>query len=250
MVHRITILLIIGFWLAMTGLLLVREFYPEATRLNAVPLGYVGQIVFQHEQASDLRIFSADKETGFLHIQPRNFTGTAKRSLDMNGSLVLALPGARGKRLSWAAQLELGGDFSAQRLHLDLAGQETGQHVDVVIDFARKRAVFGTRFGDQVANEASITLDAAGFSGLLQRAGIDPTMTRQLVASHSSMPRMEFGAQSSSMTIRGQKLSTFLLSLKSGGQTVFDAQISQLGQVLSANAPSLGMKFTLFNLTR
>ncbi len=250
MLHRITILLITGFWLAMTGLLLVREIYPEATRLNAVPLGYVGQIVFQHEQSSDLRIFSSDKETGFLHIQPRNFAGTAKRSLDMNGSVTLTFPGARGKRLAWSAQLELGGDFSAQRLHLDLAGQDAGQHVDVVIDFARKKAVFGTRFGDQTANETAISLDETGFSRLFQRAGIDPAMTRQLVASHTSMPRVEFGAQSSSMSIRGQKLSTFLLSLKSGGQTVFDAQISQLGQVLSANAPSLGMKFTPFNLTR
>lgn len=250
MLHRLTIICITGFWLAMTGLLVVREFYPEATRLNAVPVGYVGQVVFQHEQTSDLRIYSSGKEAGFLHIQPRTVPSSGKRKLELNGSLSFTLPGNSPLRLSWAGVLELGRDFLPQRLHVDLSTQEPGQHLDVVVDFAGKKAAFGAKIGNEVVNETAFTLDEAGFGMLMSRAGVDPMMMKQLKASQGEIPRMEFSAQSSSTIISGQKLSTFLLTLKAGGQNVIEAQVSQLGQVLSAQAPMLGWKFTPFNLPR
>ena len=250
MLHRLAIILITGFWLAMTGLLVVRELYPEATRLNAVPVGYVGQIMFQHEQASDLRIFSSKKETGFFHIQPRNVAGSGSRNLELNGSINLTLPGSRPQHIAWAAVFGLSHDFTPERLHLDLSTPEPGQHLDVTVDFAAKKATFGAKVGDHVVNETAFTLDEAGFAMLMSSAGMDPMMMRQLLASQGEIPKLEFGAQSSSTVLSGQKLSTFLFSLKVGGQNVFDAQISQLGQVLSANAPALGWKLIPFNLTR
>lgn len=251
MLHRLTIICIVGFWLAMTGLLVVRELYPEATRLNAVPPGYVAQTVFQHEQASDLRIFTSGKEpAGFLHMQPRNVAATGRRNLELHGSVNLTLPGNRPQRIAWAAVFEMGRDFSPQRLHLDLSAQEPGQHLDVVIDFAGKKASFGAKVGDEVVNETAFTLDEAGFGSLMSRAGVDPTMLRQLKASQGEMPKFEFSAQSSSTVISGQKLSTFLLTMKAGGQTAIEAQVSQLGQVLSAQIPALGWKLTPENSTR
>ena len=250
MLHRLAIILITGFWLAMTGLLVVRELYPEATRLNAVPVGYVGQLVFQHEQASDLRIFSSGKETGFFHIQPRNVAGSGGRDLELNGSINLTLPGRRPQHIAWAAVFGLSHDFAPERLHLDITTPEPGQHLDVTVDFAGNKASFGAKIGDQLVNETAFTLDEAGFAMLMSRAGMDPVMMRQLTASQGEIPKMEFSAQSSSTVISGQKLSTFLFSLKVGGQNVFDAQVSQLGQVLSATAPALGWKLTPFNLPR
>ena len=60
MLHRFLVILIVCFWLAMTSLLVVREWYPESTGLNAIPVNYVGQLVFQHQQSSDLQIFSGN----------------------------------------------------------------------------------------------------------------------------------------------------------------------------------------------
>jgi hypothetical protein len=250
MLHRLTIMLIVGFWLAMTGLLVVRELYPESTRLNDVPLSYVGQLVFQHEQSSDLRIYTSEKEPGYLHIQPRNAAGSGDRILDMNGSVNLTLPGARAQRLSWAAVFVMSRDFSPLRLNLDLSTNEPGQHLDVTVDFAGKKASFGAKVGAQVMNETSFSLDEAGFGMLMARAGVDPMMMRQLKASQGEIPKFEWGAQSSSTAIAGQKLSTFLVSLKAGGQSVIEMHLSQLGQVLSASAPALGWKFVPLNLTR
>jgi hypothetical protein len=75
-------------------------------------------------------------------------------------------------------------------------------------------------------------------------------MMQQLKASQSEMPKFEVSAQSSSLVINGQKLETFLLSIKAGGQSVVEAHLSQLGQVLSAQVPVLGWKLTPLNLTR
>ena len=250
MLHRLAIILIVGFWLAMTGLLVVRELYPESTRLNAVPLGYVGQIVFQHEQASHLLIYTSAKEPGFLHIQPRTVAGSGRRVLEFKGSVNLTLPGSSQQHLSWEGTFEMSRTSAPEMLHLDLWTNEPGQHLDVAVDFAAKKASFGAKVGDHVVNETAFTLDEAGFGKLMSRAGVDPVMLRQLKASQSEMPQFDFSANSSSLVLAGQKLETFLLSMKAGGQTVFDVQFSQLGQVLFAQVPALGWKLRPNTLTR
>ena len=250
MLHRLIIICITGFWLAMTGLLVVREVFPESTRLNAVPAGYVGQLIFQHEQASDLTIFTSGKKAGFIHLQPKNAAVSGKRNIECSGSINLTIPGSPVQHIAWAAVFALQHDFTPERLHLDVSTPEPGQHLDILVDFAGRKASFGAKVGEQVMNETAFTLDAAGFGMLMSRAGVDPMMMKQLQASQGEIPRMEFGAQSSSTVLSGQKLATFLLSLKAGGQSVIEAQVSQLGQVLSAQAPVLGWKFEPFDSMR
>ncbi len=250
MLHRLAIICITGFWVVMTSLLVVRELYPEATRLNAIPPGYVTQLVFQHEQSSDLRIFSSEREIGFIHIQPRTMPDSGKRVLEFNGSATLALPGGHQPRLSWVANLDLGPDSTAERLRVDLSTPEPGQHADILIDFAGKKASLAVKMGQRILHETAFTLDEAGFSSLMTRAGLPAMLLRQLKASQSQIPQFDFSAQSSSLTLRGQKLETFLLALKAGEQGIFETQISQLGQVLTAQAPTFGWRFVPFNLPR
>ena len=253
MLHRLAIICIVGFWLAMTLLLVVRELYPESTRLNSVPLGYVGQIVFQHEQSSDLRIYSPTKsgarnEPGFLHIQPRTLLEDGQHVIEFNGSMSIALPAGRPQHLAWAGTFEMSRTFAPQRLHLDISMPESGQRSDIVVDFAGKKATFGARMGNEIVDETAFTLDEAGFNLLMSRAGIDPMMVQQLKASQSQLPQFDVSAQSSSFTVSGQKLETFLLTMKAAGQSMFEVQLSQLGQVLDARAPALGWKLTPNNL--
>ena len=253
MLHRLAIILITGFWLVMTSLLVVRELYPESTRLNRLPLGYVAQVVFQHQQSSDLRVHSAEKtekDPGYLHIQPRTLPGSGKRILEFNGAVNFVLPTGKKQHVSWIGTHEMSAAFSSERLHLDLTTPEIGQHIDVVVDFIANTATFGTKVGEQVANVTAFTLDEAGFGMLMSRAGISPVILKQLKASQREIPKFEITAQSSALVIRGQKLETFLLSIKAGEQSVVEAHLSQLGQVLSAQVPVLGWKLTPLNLTR
>lgn len=249
MFQRIAILFIVLFWLAMTGLLVVRELFPEATRLNAVPPGYVGQLIFQHEQPSDMRIYATGKEAGFLHIQPRSFRDSGTRGIEFNGSISLALPGGRPQPLSWAGQLDLERNLSPARLRLDLSSQQPGR-VYVEIDFTTRRARLATKIGGELLNETALTMDDSGFGALLGNAGVDPGLMRQLRASQQEMPKIETSAQTSSMIVGGQKLSTFLFTMKAGGQAVIEAHLSQLGQVLSAQIPVLGWKLTSYSIPK
>lgn len=244
MLTRLAIICITAFWVTMTGMLVVRELYPESTRLNAVPPGYIGQLVFQHEQASDLRIDGAGKEAGYLHIQPRKLVESGRRVLEISGRANLTLPGGHQARLSWIANFEMSHQLAPERLHVDLSTPEPGQHTDITVDFVAKKAVFGLKIGERVMNETAFTLDEAGFGTLMSRAGVGPELLKQLKATQREMPQFDLSAQSSSLIIRGQKLETFLLVLKVGDQSLFEAQISQLGQVLSAKAPAFGWKFT------
>ena len=57
MLHRITVMLIIGFWAAMTGLLVVREVYPESTKLNDIPVTHVGRGLEGRLHVKDLVYF-------------------------------------------------------------------------------------------------------------------------------------------------------------------------------------------------
>src|SRR3954466_7300676 len=101
MVQRIFAMLIIGFWAAMTGLLVVREIYPEATGLNDIPVSYVGSLMFQHAQASDLQIYDAGKDVGYVHLLPRVSADKKTRTLEYQGLVTLSPLGIPKQRLSW-----------------------------------------------------------------------------------------------------------------------------------------------------
>ena len=250
MLHRLVIICITGFWVAMTSLLVVRELYPESTRLNAVPPGYVGQLVFKHEQTSELQISISGKEAGSLHIRPRTIADSGHRVIEFDGRVRLTLPGGQQQRIVWTGSFEMNRSLAPERLHLDLSTPEPGQHTDILVDFAARKATLGAKIGNHVMSDTTFTLDEKGFDTLMGRAGVDPMMLRQLKASQSEIPQFDFSAQSSSLVIRGQKMETFLLVLKAGGQSLFEAQLSQLGQVLSAQSQALGWKLTPSDFTR
>src|SRR3954454_16932160 len=111
MLHRLTAIVIVIFWLCMTGLLVVREMYPELTRLNDVPTGYVARLIFQHEQASDLEIYEGARNVGNIHLQPRHNPENGDLLLEHHGALAVDIPGGIHQRLSWNGNLEMDSAF-------------------------------------------------------------------------------------------------------------------------------------------
>ena len=242
MLHRLLALLIVGFWLAMTSLLVVRELYPESTSLNAIPVSYVGQLVFQHQQSSDLQIYAAGKEVGFVHVQARPPSLANKRELDLHGSLNLTLPNGAQHRLSWLSGIEMTPQFAVERFHVDLSTQGPAHHLDIVVDCLAQTATFAVKMGDKTLDQTTVTLDEKGLGALVAKAGLNPAMLQQIKSAGAGIPRLDFSAQTSSIVLGGEKLSTCLLTLKAGDQTIIEAHVSQLGQVLKAQSPLLGYK--------
>jgi hypothetical protein len=248
MLHRLAAMLIVIFWMCMTGLLVVREMYPEVTRLNHVPTSMVTHIIFQHQQPSDLQIYEGTKEIGFLHVQPRRVAQTGAQMLDLHGTLGVDIPGGGRQRLSWDGNIEMNSAFSMQRLRLNLSFQ-SGTRLEILVEPPKNIARYSVKTGSHAQETAELTLDEQGFTGLLARTGISPVSLPQMKAAGAAMTPPEFTAQTSNLTLNGETVSTFFFSMKIEGQSIIEAHLSQLGQVLRAQIPLLGYKFAPQNVS-
>lgn len=247
MLHRITVMLIIGFWAAMTGLLVVREVYPESTKLNDIPVAHVGRLLFQHEQASDLVIREKQRDVGYFHFQPRTNQETGARSLDFHGNVGLNVIGAGRQRISWVGSIKLDHAFNMTHLRLTLSTLEPVQQLELDLDPQTNVANFNILLQGTEIEKGSFTMDQKGVAGLLERAGLPDGLFQQLISKQSEMPAPEITARQASLKINGETISTYAVTIAVAGQTLLDGHITQLGQMLKATAPALGYKFVPHN---
>lgn len=251
MLHRLLAICIVGFWLTMTSLLVVRETYPEYAGLNAVAVNYVAQLFFQHQQSSDLHVRAGSGEDiGYVYFQARPSAGPESRELEINGNIGVPMPNGSHQRLTWFGGFELDAHYNLQRFRLSLSGQDRGQHLDISVDRVAGTAKFTVRSGKDVVNRAGITLDQKGFESLVSLAGLDPTMLRQIKSAGTALPKFETSARVSSIQLGGETIATYLVIVKAADQIVLEAHVSQLGQVLEARMPLLGYKLALFKTVR
>lgn len=248
MLHRITVLLIIGFWLGMTGLLVVREVYPEATRLNSIPMGHVGRILFQHEQSSDLVIRDKEKEIGFFHFQPRYNRDTRDRRIEFHGNVALNFPGAGRQRISWVGNAWLDEAFSVSRLRLTLSTHEPVQQVELDIDNVKNLTNYIISSNGAEIEKGKFTMDQNGVSSLLERAGLPVSIFKSLISQQASMPTPEVSARQATLKMSGESISTYVVSATLAGQPLMEAHFTQLGQILKAQAHSFGYKLLPYNV--
>jgi hypothetical protein len=242
MLHRLIATSIVAFWLAMTSMLVVRELYPESAGLNAVAVSYVGQLFFQHQQSSDLKVHASGEDIGFVHVQARPPGESDKRELEFNGNLSIPLPNGTHQRLGWFGRFRLTSRFNLERFDLTISADVPGQHVGISVDCFAKTAEFTVKAGNRVVDSATISLDERGFASLISQVGFDPKLLEQFQSADAPLPHFEFHSQLSSIILSGEKISTYLLTMKAGGQPVFEAHVSQLGQILKARVPLLGYK--------
>ena len=180
MLHRIFAMLIVGFWIAMTGLLVVRELYPEATRLNSIPVHYVGTLLFQHNQSSDLQIYDGGKEVGYVHMQPRWDADKKTRILDLHGNLTVSPLGIPRQRLSWIGGVAMDPANEVQRVWLDISTQEPPHRLFLTIDSQKNTASFEIRANNQVVDRNTISLDREGLAKLQAKYGTSDEDVREL----------------------------------------------------------------------
>lgn len=247
MLHRITALLIIGFWLAMTGLLVVRELYPNATQLNTVPMSHIGHILFQHEQSSDLVIREKQKEVGHFHIQPRMNRETDERKLEFHGNVGLSLMGAGKQRISWNGSVFLDRAYSVSSLDVIISTHNPVHQLQLAINPATNIANYNLSVEGTELERGSFTMDNKGITSLLERSGIPVGLLQTLLSNQSAMPEPELTARQSTLKMNGESISTFVIAASVGGQMVLEGHITQLGQMLKAQAPLLGYKLLPHN---
>jgi hypothetical protein len=231
MLYRSLAVLIVLFWLTMTTLLLRRELGPGDTSLREVPVAHVVRMMLAHEQASDLQIYNEKLNVGRLQIHPQIRQEDGQRRVELAGALLLAVPGMSRQRVAWTGALDLDKHLDAQRLKVAVNFRDPAAYsVELLMEPADHRLTVESRAGSQLIKRSQYSLDEKGANDWLRDQGIDPGLLLSLHNPRSAP--LVVKALQSSLEVRGEKIETYLISAEQGEQTLFEAHVSQLGQVL------------------
>ncbi|MDQ3623998.1 MAG: hypothetical protein M3463_16185 [Verrucomicrobiota bacterium] len=236
MLTRIPAAFIIVFWLTMTGLLMHREFWPEQAPLREVPVEHVLKLLFLHEQASELAIFSERTRIGHVRLHPKTNAETGERSLLFSGSLSLRLAGDVRRRASWQGELLLEPGLAVREAFLSIEVPPP-EDLRTELHYASAKSLirYALSNGGRILERDEFTLDDAGLNKALGRFAVDPAVLAVFRGSAApSLGETRVTAQQSFVRLQGERLESYLLSVQQNGQTLFECQVSQLGQILSA----------------
>lgn len=231
MLSRILAVFIVAFWLTMTALLIRTELNPGGSALRAVPVGHVVKLLFLHEEQSDLGIRDEGQSRGHLRVQPKIDKATRQRLLEFIGTLHLRLPPDSRQRFSWDGVIALSPAHELERVELGVVVHDPQSYrLEFLAEPRSNRALFTAKVRDRVVEQFETTLDEAGVTQTLKRAGVDPAA---LVAFGDSRGiRPEVTARQSSLLIRGERAETYLVTVQQSGQTLLDMHVSQIGKIL------------------
>lgn len=232
----------------MTSLLVIQQMYPERANINSIPISYVGRQFFQHQQSSDLEICDLDKSVGYLHLQPRIDAANDKRMIEFSGNLTYTPSGFGSQRIAWSGNVEFDPLLVAKHIHLSITFQGAAQQFLLDITPPTRKMHYIVRVNGAAIDENTISIDENGLNTLLTQAGISPAIFAQFSNGSASQFAPEFLAQQSSVNLNGEIASTFLLTMKIGGQPLIEAHLSQLGQVLKASTPLFGYRLAPHNV--
>ena len=232
MLYRSLAALIVVFWIAMSALLLRSELGPSDSRLREVPVGHVVKLLFAHEQTSDLDIYSERQRIGHLRMHPRVNKEDGARVLEFSGNLQLSLPGSARQRISWDGAMQMTRLLDVQNFRIGLTFREAAHYrVELNIVPPENVARYELWNAGIVVDKEDFPLDERGAQAVLSRLEIDPEIVRMARGPKSAKPA-EITALQSSIQIHGEKIDTYLVSIRQNGQTMMELHVSQLGQVL------------------
>jgi len=231
MLYRFFAATVVIFWITMTALLLRKELGPPDSALRAVPVAHVSRLLLQREQSSDLQLYLDKAPVGHLRIQPHVRREDGQRQISSAGWVQLALPGSVRQRVAWTSEVDLDAALQPQRARATVNLREpAGFMVDLRVDVPARQLSYETQVGSQRLRQGQYSLDEKGARQWLHDQGLDPSLVGSLQG--AGLVEMELRAQQSSLTIRGEKIETYLVTAEQSGQTLFEAHVSQLGQIL------------------
>ncbi len=231
MLYRFLAATIIVFWLTMTVLLVRKENGMGNSALREVPLAHVAKLMLTHEQTSDLQIYNEKLPVGRIQIRPRIRPEDGQRRIDLSGSLQLMLPGTTRQRFTWNGELDLNRQLEPQRFRVAVSVREPADYtMNLLFEPADQRVTVETRTSRHLVKSSQYSLDEKGANDWLHDQGLDPSLLMSLHNPRSA--RLVLKAQQTSLEIRGEKVETYLISGEQGEQTLFEAHVSELGQIL------------------
>lgn len=240
MIYRLGAGLIVIFWAVMWGLLINAELSPQAALVRRVPVELILKQAFMHRQASHLFIYQGPERLGHLRVAPQVDDATGQRKLELFGNFQISWPGIPPQRVIWEAMLELDGSLqlTAARGTVNLrmlnARNAGTTKLEWMVDPHTQRGHYKILADEVVVEDEALTLTQEGLSEHLRKWGAD---TSWLAAWHgqTAPATTELVARQSQVNIKGQEIEAYAVSLHYNGQTLLEAKVSELGQVLEAS---------------
>ena len=232
MLSRFLSVSIVVFWLTMTTLLVRTELWPNHSRLRTVPLEHVAKLMWLHEQASDLIVWNDGLRVGHLTLHPKIRPGDGARVLEYSGNLQVRLPGSPRNRISWDGIAEFDAESNLHSLLLGLGMKEPSlMRAEIFVKPGENHATYRLFNAGRETESQEFTLDESGLKKVLTQVDLDPALY-DTFRSGGSVATPIITAQQSSITVHHERIDTYLIEVRQGGQTLLEAHISHLGQVL------------------
>jgi hypothetical protein len=224
---------IIAFWLVMMGLLVRLETHPEGTDILDVPVSYVERIMFKHGQQSLLTAYEADKPIGTISLRP-SVTGSDGRLIDFSGALSMQMPlTAARQRFNFDGAMDLDIGLRMLDFHVELNLQSPHYHLTAKGDVPHKVLTYEIHEGNQLVTSQMLPMDAAGLGpALAQDLGL-PANALPVIAPGSISPP-SVTAREAHITLHGEQLQVYQVTIREGASPVADIYVTQLGQIILA----------------
>ncbi len=236
MLYRTFAALIVVFWLTMSALLIRNEIGAGDARLRAVPVAHVLRILFTHEQSSGLNIYLDKARIGHVRLDPQVNKADGTRFLKFTGNIQLNVPLMNRQRLWWDGVVEMTRLLEVRRAQFGFSFREVNRdsaasRVQVSVDPPAHVGSYEVLYADRILEAHQYSLDEKGVGDLLRQLEIAPAIV-SMVGGQLPTDPPEITALQSSLEMRGEKIDTFLVTIRQKDQTLADVHVSQLGRVL------------------
>ncbi|MGA3171674.1 MAG: hypothetical protein ABSE62_11755 [Chthoniobacteraceae bacterium] len=240
MLYRITTIGIVAFWLVMMGLLVRLETHPEETGILDVPVPYVMRIIFKNGQRSVLSVSDDTGQIGTAALHP-SVTGSDGRSLDFSGTLSLRMPISGQQRLNASGAVDMNAALQVRGFHVDLAILQPPCRLSATGNMAANSLAYRAFQGKRLVASGTLPMDPAALSQVLsQSIGLGPNA---LPISQGSISLPTATAREAEISLHGEQLQVYEVTIHEGASTALDFYVTQLGQIVLAKT-NLGYTFS------
>ncbi len=240
MLFRIVSVLIVAFWLVMSGLLVQLTYFPEESRLAEVdPDVPVGRFL-KNEDPSELAIYKDGKRVGDLMLQARKVKAddlSGGREVDFRASGEVELPNLPRQLLRWHGALSLGADRSIEKVVINVRFEEPDALVNLSVDPRTRTTRYTvTKDNQEVATGDSSDANAPGAAQmqmLLMAWGVNPAALEDPNVAAAEQERLvNLSARHGQIEVGTQRIHAYILTLKVMGEQEIKFYLDEAGEIL------------------
>ena len=187
--------------------------------------------MFKHGQQSILTVREEQKSIGSIALRP-SITATGGRALDFSGTLSIQVPVSERQRFNFGGTIDMDNTLRVLGFHADLGVQQLRYRLIVKGDMVRKVFTCDASQAGVPTFSQTLPMDASFGPALLRDLGMEtPALP---IISPGAITPPTFTARETQITLRGEKLEVYQVSIREGSMLAADIYVTELGQVVEA----------------